>query len=564
MISRTTLTQFISIAIIAAATALALDLNCPGNDTLLHVKYNLTEDMWNTMRSSDGYIAFFLNIVPQQQLISPDNITYILYDNFTDLVDFEKCLPRDECSEVVVAGLPTDAYQISFGDEHVDIGAEFRYFGKNPVTYTEVGTCINDTPTCEATKALVEVQYWSGKVGYRQSAFLIEDKNSDVVMKGGPTRSLSLNSTYACVPRNNSSCYTFLIGSTFVWDPSWPLQSYSLVYDGKLLRKSDSFQFDSVQFGDDCQPRCNQNNESLVELFLYDQGDGVGRYEYEWDLKFVTDDSSDPSSTSGVVPIGPDESPLYHKTMCVSKDSCSSFFISGSSGPTEQMANPIYSLALDNTIYREISWYPGWLGDSSNQTTNMGSCTVGGLCDEQTQDLFDLELHTPAGYKLDGRSSAMIPFGNITWNFDYTDVDKRAYSGALLSASQYICTSYNTDSRYRMVECVPRGGCDFSFNIAANSAVETYTVKKNGAQLGDTQEVEGLINDEFNDPVLEKLSMTPFGENCFLSGGAIAGIVVACLVVLSALIGAIMVCLKRHEGRQNQCDEEDPLKENLL
>ena len=39
------------------------------------------------------------------------------YDSFEDLVDYEVCLPREECSEVVVAGLPTDAYKIFFGNK---------------------------------------------------------------------------------------------------------------------------------------------------------------------------------------------------------------------------------------------------------------------------------------------------------------------------------------------------------------------------------------------------------------------------------------------------------------
>jgi hypothetical protein len=64
--------------------------------------------------------------------------------------------------------------------------------------------------------------------------------------------------------------------------------------------------------------------------------------------------------------------------------------------------------------------------------------------------------------------------------------------------------------------------------------------------------------------------MTPFGQNCFpakshtLSAGAITGIVIGCLVVLSIVIGGIVVCLNRREERQNQRDEEDPLSENLL
>ena len=198
----------------------------------------------------------------------------------------------------------------------------------------------------------------------------------------------------------------------------------------------------------------------------------------------------------------------------------------------------------------------------------MGSCTVGGLCNEQSQDLFNLELHTPAENKL-WRAFPMIQPGNINWRFDYSNVDTRDRF-AILSASQYNNIAYDLDSSYRTIECVPKGECDFDFNITADSRVETYAVKKNGIQLDDSQELQ----DEFS---WRMLIMTPFGQNCFpkdekfvyqgrsLSGGAIAGIVVGCLVALSVLIGLIMVCLvNRNEGSQNHHDEEDPLNENLL
>jgi len=70
--------------------------------------------------------------------------------------------------------------------------------------------------------------------------------------------------------------------------------------------------------------------------------------------------------------------------------------------------------------------------------------------------------------------------------------------------------------------------------------------------------------------------MTPFGQSCSptnpvpnrnLLAGAIAGIVIACLVVLCLLVGVIIMCLKRsgrEEERNHQHDEEDPLRENLL
>jgi len=85
--------------------------------------------------------------------------------------------------------------------------------------------------------------------------------------------------------------------------------------------------------------------------------------------------------------------------------------------------------------------------------------------------------------------------------------------------------------------------------------------EKNGAQLEDRQ--------EFLDGT-KKWIMTPFPINqsqsrSRLSGGAIAGIVIACLVlIVLILLAVIMKCLKRHEERQNQHDEENPLSESLL
>jgi len=144
---------------------------------------------------------------------------------------------------------------------------------------------------------------------------------------------------------------------------------------------------------------------------------------------------------------------------------------------------------------------------------DMGSCTVGGLCDEQTQDLLDLELHMPANYK---ETYSIFPYiimimmpmptirnFRIGWYFGYTNIGDGWY---LLRDYNYNKHAYDLDSTYGVIECVPKGDCDLSFNITPTptAPVESYTVKKNGIQLDEnTIDTDSIY-----------VLMTPFGQNC--------------------------------------------------
>ena len=206
-----------------------------------------------------------------------------------------------------------------------------------------------------------------------------------------------------------------------------------------------------MQFGGSCEPLCNQDDESVIEFFMYDSTNLPGvEYEYEWDLN-ITNPSSSETVSSGVVPMAFGASPLAHETMCVPKSSCASFYISAPNVtrevvhrvPAENTTNttdwndivwvnetrnerlrlrPVYSLTMDNVNYRKFQWWSperSYGFGSDNQTTNMGRCTVEGLCNTQTQDLFDLELRTSATHEW----PSIDTYEKMSWNFGYTEYE---------------------------------------------------------------------------------------------------------------------------------------------
>ena len=134
------------------------------------------------------------------------------YQNFASVKNYAACLPKDQCSDVAVGGLPTNAYEISFDGKTVDIGHEFYFDGTNPVTSTKAGANCTKPPICKDTEALLEIQYWSGQFYYNEHYFRVEDKDGDKILENEPNPGMySLEQSYACLPKDDA-CYAYLIG----------------------------------------------------------------------------------------------------------------------------------------------------------------------------------------------------------------------------------------------------------------------------------------------------------------------------------------------------------------
>mmetsp|Transcript_12836 Transcript_12836/g.18410 ORF Transcript_12836/g.18410 Transcript_12836/m.18410 type:complete len:560 (-) Transcript_12836:270-1949(-) len=556
-----------------------MSISCIGNEALLQVKLSLTQDelfiksrgpFWDRYWEEEEYWEFEdeefedegengIGIYPFVRHQQGDEFSVKKF-NPKDLMDYEACVPRDDCSQIVVGGVPTDGYELLFDGKAIDPGYEFYFDALNPVTYTTVGSCTTTPiPVCNDAEALFELRFWSGTIGSHDSTFRVEDQDGNSVLSGSLGGSFSLDKTYACLPKDDA-CYTFLIGIQEQRDPTnEAASSYTIFFDGELVGSSETWLFESVRFGS-CGPSCEED-ESVVEFFMYHEMYPDEEFEYKWNL------SSPSVSISGVVPHGPGISFLAHETMCVPKGSCASFYIEDRNNVTQtyedevlpegitdwadpnidwdslEVANvtvpinvqPVFMISMDNVEYRRVDW--GIL----NQTTNMGDCTYADLCNEQTEDLFYVERRIPADLKTnwgDIPPTPLLMSGHIgaeDWNFGYIYHKDNGKLKNLLTARNYINRASDLNTTLKVFECVPKDGCDLSLNFTAGpvgAPREQYNAKKNGMQLTDGQFV-GNVFGSF---------VTPFGQNCpfsfsssnalTLSGGAIASVVVVAITVL--------------------------------
>lgn len=494
--------------LLASATA-----QCADNEALLKVTYSLTNDEWNELDNSGSKR---LSIRPASGF-GPGSSAFsetIDYYSFDELVDYEKCIPSEgSCLEVAVYGLATSTYEISWDGQPVEVTSP-RFKGEfgDTITSTEVGD--DCSPICdENTESLFEYKYWSS-IGFED--YRVEDiKDGNVLMRCDHWQDEcmdassiydSLHASRICLKKD--ACYRFLIGDNFQRIPGdTDIEFYySLRWkDVDVMDRTAGKQFDSIEFGDACQPDCNPDEESMVEFFMHrvtDRNDCLvidpeypptPEPDFTWELK-VQDPRNDDSwslDSSGVIP-GCSNTSLYNEVICIPKESCAEFYILSPEG--HEYVTPMYTLSMDDVIYKRRYFDIDSTSSSFeglNQTTMIGSCSVETLCDEG-EALIEVDVQTP----------------------DYIIADSFSWSLVLASTQNVSTSSYShfdqsTDvgSKYSTIECVPDDGdCELEFQFPTETSVE-YNVKRNGIELSDTRKRE----DGSGTNIL-------FGEDCDGSG----------------------------------------------
>jgi len=541
---------------------------CDDTEALLKVSFTIDEAGWYDLyplNYTDWRWNPDLVVRPSGNTGNSTSNTLVEYEYFEDLVDFETCIPKEgACVELTVSILPTDAYSITWNGEAVEVGQEFNRYGF-PITTTEMGSYC--APICnESTEALFDYQYWTSAWGL-VDAYHVKDKSDNVVLgceneygTCGESNSFSMYKYRECLPKD--SCYQFLTGHGTQLTPvedSIYVPSISLKFDDEEVEESDSWRFISTSFGSHCVPDCNTEDESSVEFLMYRKPDdscGSPRpdLDYNWDLTMKNTDGSSAIASSGVVPHCPDTT-LFREVLCLPKDSCASFHIESLNDKFTNEA--VYSLKMDGVSYRSQDSYFGL-----NETTNLGTCSVGALCDPSSQALFELELQTPTEYLFRGEPSSVIPRYEMYWFFRSNSLGF-INDDTFLTDLSYNDAAYNLGAVYRTIECVPNEQCKYDFNMTSTSPVETYTIMRNGAKLSSFADSSGSVE------------ATAFGDNCRpeskqaeesnkLSGGAIAGIVVACLVVVAWILMCVGYLWRKKNDQVQAAWEQDPLTESLL
>lgn len=567
-------------ATVLTTTTVATTLQCKENEALLEVTYTLSEDDWKESLPGldDTYRSPKLSVQPSGNYGMFNLSTVIHYENYTSLVDYTACIPKDDvtCFQVSIYMLPITSYEITYDgtvvqhDSDQDVFYD-TYFHSNdekliqyPITSIEFGDgCY---PVCNEEEHLFDHQQFLGYNSYLSHLdYNVKDDNDVVVLDctWNNCRLTDLSNRRAggvyryrtCLPANK--CYSLLLGNPYRSPLADTTETYGLNYNNEeIVSHSNTIRVSQTFFGDGCQPRCNED-ESIVQLLgHFHQGCGLtsSPITLNWN---ISNANNEESLKDGSVNCNTTTSNniLFDEFVCVPRGMCTSVDFGGDI----EGAYLYYTITMDDITYRnnEMRAYNFYNPVKKQRKTLLGNCSQSAC--NQEEDLIDISFQTVKKYKQWGVNQTSISSdmfstpGYIDWKVDYSD---NRYTEIQEQNARYFVNRYELDTKFRALMCIPSGNCLYDVSMTNDAPVLDYVVKQNGVPKSEHVRPRYEWSDNL-------ISVTSLGTSCnssSLSGGAIAGIVIASVVVFLALLfGGYILYKKKHTRPESEPPEEEPL-----
>lgn len=359
------------------------------------------------------------------------------------------------------------------------------------------------TPACADNESLFELlinnKDWGAPTSYRvftESTGDVHHECTDCRFRNNSTNAREEFSLELCLPK--VQCHTFVVGrmiGRFVSCDRGGTEELIVKWGGKILRSSNAYLFDSVDFGEGCpenareNPRCDPDNEIEFEFFL---DRWVGKHfpdAFTWALTEVAADENKAVFLEGQA-LKKNESSFVYERACVPRSSCLEFYMGYPSQVTSTswMDRSPYSIRLDGVIYAEHELFMGLdlaKGNKLNQTVYLGNeCNVETICNSAAEDLFAMEFTTrfiaPCNKSNKNKFTSSSAISYIYFPFWLQDPDKSKYDEPYIQASWF--SDFEVIQKYASMTCIPNDKCA-QFFFGTDNPVIRYKLFQNGEEL---------------------------------------------------------------------------------